>query len=253
MPKPNKKSVSNRSPASIKLISFNSNISDIINKFENTQKSCIEPYQIKNPIIRHKNNYDKSIISTATSIKKRPHRHRFIDFSESKMCESINDSDIDYCNNNNHCSEPLITTDTDQLNDIIEELFDDDNDECIQSNDFNYVKINGNGGNIQKKSINFNERLRNINIVRCQLNFFQRFIGILLSFPFFSSINGAGLSTLTCAFFLPRILCENILYPIFRLILGTLYPAYASYKAVRNKDVKDYVSMNQFLFSFTSL
>ena len=37
----------------------------------------------------------------------------------------------------------------------------------------------------------------------------------------------------------------NMTYPLFsilRLVLGTLYPAYASYKAVRTKDVKEYVS-----------
>ena len=28
----------------------------------------------------------------------------------------------------------------------------------------------------------------------------------------------------------------------YRVFLGTLYPAYASYKAIRNKDVKEYVS-----------
>lgn len=93
-------------------------------------------------------------------------------------------------------------------------------------------------------------RLKNINIVQCQLNIFQRFVGILLNLPFLWSINGAGLSTLTCAFFLPRILCENILYPVFRLIFGTLYPAYASYKAVRHKDVKEYVSTSiEFIFN----
>ena len=29
---------------------------------------------------------------------------------------------------------------------------------------------------------------------------------------------------------------------IFRLIFGTLYPAYASYKAVKTRNVKEYVS-----------
>lgn len=61
--------------------------------------------------------------------------------------------------------------------------------------------------------------------------------------PFISSVNGFGLTTLASITFVPRIITQSILYPIFRLVFGTLYPAYASYKAVRNKDAKDYVSI----------
>lgn len=42
---------------------------------------------------------------------------------------------------------------------------------------------------------------------------------------------------------MPRSLTYVLLYPIFRLVFGNLYPAYASYKAVRTKNVKEYVSI----------
>lgn len=35
-----------------------------------------------------------------------------------------------------------------------------------------------------------------------------------------------------------------LFYRIFRLVFGTLYPAYASYKAVRTKNIKEYVSVS---------
>jgi len=46
---------------------------------------------------------------------------------------------------------------------------------------------------------------------------------------------------------------KNMTYPLFsilRLVLGTLYPAYASYKAVRTKDVKEYVKWMMYWIVF---
>lgn len=226
----NKKTIQHFSNPSNKLSLSNDNINDIINRFEKSQ----EPDPAIVPISHCK----KLKISTKNNqIYGNPQNR---DFSKRKvnvykMCESIDSGVIndDLYVNNNH-SETINEND-EQFNGS--ESFDG------TDTDPNAIKfIPNNGGGVKSRTPSKFMRLQNINLVRYQLNFFQRFVGIFLSFPFFSSINGAGLSTLTCAFFLPRILCENILYPIFRLILGTLYPAYASYKAVRNKDVKDYVS-----------
>lgn len=42
---------------------------------------------------------------------------------------------------------------------------------------------------------------------------------------------------------LPVFVLESVFYPIFRLLFGVLYPAYSSYKAIRTKDLKKYVSI----------
>lgn len=72
----------------------------------------------------------------------------------------------------------------------------------------------------------------------------KRFLFAPFYLPFVASINGFGLTTLASVLFAPRLMTQIMIYPTFRLVFGTLYPAYASYKAVRSKDVKDYVSVH---------
>ncbi|XP_073847387.1 receptor expression enhancing protein A isoform X2 [Musca autumnalis] len=79
------------------------------------------------------------------------------------------------------------------------------------------------------------------NVVR-NLTTFGRFLEMLQGMP----LPRLSLTT-SCIFFLiaifisPRPCAQNIIFPAFRLSFGTLYPAYASYKAVRTKNVKEYV------------
>lgn len=236
----------------MRFISFHNSINDIISKFENSEKSPNNAFNTKQPtnisvkelnFHNYPNIYSGNFRSPAqpNTIKVIKEKPKLWNKNARKMVDSVNEDVIECEHDRDRDSPNEINIDNDQL-DESDEMFD--SIETVDDpNIYEYVPMDSELIAPPTKFM----RLRNINIVRCQLNMFQRFIGILLSFPFFSSVNGAGLSTLTCAFFMPRFLCENILYPIFRLILGTLYPAYASYKAVRNKDVKDYVSCSSFI------
>lgn len=72
----------------------------------------------------------------------------------------------------------------------------------------------------------------------------KRLMNLVSWFVFLlSSVNGAIATTLTLIVLLPRALIKSLFYPGYRLLFGTLYPAYASYKAVRTRNVKEYVSV----------
>lgn len=113
--------------------------------------------------------------------------------------------------------------------------------ETLQSEDMLYENENG---NIQSKIL-INGEDTNIKTYRNRvnpsrgrslINFVSWFVFLL------SSVNGAIATTLTFIVLLPRALIKSLFYPGYRLLFGTLYPAYASYKAVRTRNVKEYVS-----------
>jgi hypothetical protein len=64
----------------------------------------------------------------------------------------------------------------------------------------------------------------------------------LARMPVRLTLENVSVFALILAVLMPRAITYLIVYPIFRLVIGTLYPAYASYKAVRTKNVKEYVS-----------
>lgn len=61
--------------------------------------------------------------------------------------------------------------------------------------------------------------------------------------PIRLTMENVGAMTVLATLIVPRAITYLLVYPIFRLVFGTLYPAYASYKAVRTKNVKEYVSI----------
>lgn len=66
------------------------------------------------------------------------------------------------------------------------------------------------------------------------------------------SLVHVGFLTLGLITICHKTLTYLLVYPAFRLLFGTLYPAYASYKAVKTKNVKEYVSIFEFPVSIIS-
>lgn len=68
------------------------------------------------------------------------------------------------------------------------------------------------------------------------------FLEMVSKFPFpRMSVMSFGLTSLLAVFICPRGFTERALYPGFRIIFSIIYPAYGSFKAVRNKNLKEYL------------
>lgn len=67
------------------------------------------------------------------------------------------------------------------------------------------------------------------------------------------SFSYVGFLGLTVAVVCHKTVTYFLVYPAFRLLFGTLYPAYASYKAVKSKNVKEYVSYQTFKYLLLAL
>ncbi|KAM8713165.1 hypothetical protein ACLKA7_013473 [Drosophila subpalustris] len=83
------------------------------------------------------------------------------------------------------------------------------------------------------------------------LNALGRLLELLQRWPLPRlSFNTACICSLIVIFIAPRTCAQSLLFPAFRLFFGTLYPAYASYKAVRTKNVKEYVKWMMYWIVF---
>ena len=68
------------------------------------------------------------------------------------------------------------------------------------------------------------------------------FLEMVSKFPFpRMSVVSFGLTSLLLTFICPRNFTERALYPGFRIVFSIIYPAYRSFKAVRNKNLKEYL------------
>lgn len=75
--------------------------------------------------------------------------------------------------------------------------------------------------------------------------------------PYFEQLKESAPGLSVCLLFGGLFLCQKsltylVFYPLFRLLFGTLYPAYASYKAVKTKNFKEYVSNLLILHCYSS-
>jgi len=83
---------------------------------------------------------------------------------------------------------------------------------------------------------------------------FSSLLELVSKFPFpRMSVMSFGLTSLLAVFICPRSFTERALYPAFRILFAIIYPAYRSFKAVRNKNLKEYLKWIVYWIGFAFL
>lgn len=118
--------------------------------------------------------------------------------------------------------------------------------DSLNSLDSDFTDHDYNGAYIAEENLSAPTPTASASHVVHNLNALGRLLDLLQRWPLPRlSFNTACFCSLIIIFIAPRTCAQSLLFPAFRLFFGTLYPAYASYKAVRTKNVKEYVSMNK--------
>lgn len=132
------------------------------------------------------------------------------------------------------------------ISDIISkfEIKTNDDDVIVKDKNTKMVLNNGKNETNELDEKFYDPKVISSSMEKPQRNRLLSILSLLRLFPLMPllSTTGTGILVLFGTFILPRSIGENIMYPGFRLLFGTLYPGYASYKAIRTKNVKEYVS-----------
>lgn len=122
------------------------------------------------------------------------------------------------------------------VHDEAEENYDDENS-LIKYNEKIY-----NRGKKRNNATMTNAKEMTKQTIAMILNRISGFLEMVSKFPFpRMSVVSFGLTSLLAVFICPRNFTERALYPGFRIVFSIIYPAYRSFKAVRNKNLKEYL------------
>lgn len=135
-----------------------------------------------------------------------------------------------------------------------------DSDENF-GNDENRSLVKAYANNNSEKFIDNTVYVRRTNVsmsgakefIKQLLHRISALLEMISKFPFpRMSVMSFGLTSLLAVFLAPRSFTERVLYPAFKILFTIIYPAYRSFKAVRNKNLKEYLKWLVYWIVFAS-